>query len=402
MLVNYIYYYKAVVGNQLFIYIAVIIPCSYLAVGCSWVRELFRVRNLVFFLAIVSYIISSYLSSSTGFGFSIYFTLGIILLLSFSLSDEYHPYILRFAGLFSAGYVIITLLSALFTSSYMGSLSLFYKEPQLSSVFYLTEAGDYAGIAGHSGQNAFFISVLTGILFVRLFFGEGQKKTYFVFYLIAVLALFYTGRRGPILGNIVASFLVVFFYFRKSNSLWKLLPISVIFAGIFYLMQLYIPKVSNLFTKNELLANDGDITNGRIELYEYAYYLFWQKPFFGQGPLTYVALRKEYTGDIESSLNAHSSYLQMLAETGIVGATLFVLCLLIILIPTLYLLIFRREQGEGSKQEIFLLSSLYVQIVFVVLCFSESIAIEFQILYTYFLFSSIALYYSRQVIKTTL
>lgn len=393
MLVNYTYYYKAIAGSQLYAYMAVIVPCCYLTSGGYGFRRLVSGWNLVFLLACASFLLSSYFSVVSGFGFSVYFLLGVMLLFSLSLSEKAPSYIIRFSLYFSLIYVAITIYSVAFTSEFINNLSLFYAEPQLSDVGYLIQSNGYAGIAGHTDRNGFFISVVVGILFVRLFYRSGYTLQTLVLYALAFAALSFTARRGPFLGNVVATVLVSFFLLYKTGSSWKFFATVLLLAAAFFLAP-YIPQVSGIFERNEELIQSNDFTNGRMELYDFAFYLFDQKPWFGHGPLTYVALRQNHTGNPEMTLSAHNSYLQLLAETGIIGAALFVLCLLVILCQTVISLKHSLKTGAGG--ETMIATSLYVQLVFIVLCFSESIAFEFQALYTYFLFASIPLCYYQK------
>lgn len=144
--------------------------------------------------------------------------------------------------------------------------------------------------------------------------GKSVRK---LFSLVALIIFLYglvlTNRRGS---TVTIAVLVAWFFLgRLRNPYYK--AIVTVALGGFVLSGAWrdISLLENLLNKTEMYATEGDITNGRLAIWGESLQLFWNKPLAGYGADMY--------GYVATAGYAHNSYLQSLAELGLVGALLF-------------------------------------------------------------------------------
>ena len=181
-----------------------------------------------------------------------------------------------------------------------------------------------------------------------------QKIYYIVILLLCLAGLVMTQSRGSYVGFMVGALFVIWLHFR---SIWKFIivtaAISVASLPLIFLTNLHERFIQILDISNWTVGT-------RIDLWKKALYLFRQSPIFGVGfgrfndinyninNYGYTLTRlDEFVGipklfytyqasnfDFDSA-TAHNSYLQFLAETGIIGLGLviffWILCYKIIL-----------------------------------------------------------------------
>lgn len=181
-------------------------------------------------------------------------------------------------------------------------------------------------------------------LFALVFFlNEPKKKLKFIYLFVTIvclIGLIITKSRGSYIGFAVALIFVLWINYRSlkkfliSISIFIVVSMPIIFLTGAYIRILQIFK----FSKD---INVAYTTVVRLELWKKAWYLFSQSPIFGIGfgrfndiePSSYYRLKgldgilSVYNDPnyIFSASTAHNSYLQFLAETGIVGLGLIIL-----------------------------------------------------------------------------
>ena len=181
-------------------------------------------------------------------------------------------------------------------------------------------------------------------LFALVFFlNEPKKKLKFIYLFVLIICLaglFLTKSRGSYIGFAIALIFVLWINYRSlkkfliSVSIFVIASIPIIFTTGAYKRILQIFQ----FSKD---VNIAYTTVVRLELWKKAWYLFSKSPIFGIGfgrfndiePSNYYRL-KGFNGILSiyndsnyifSASTAHNSYLQFLAETGIVGLGLLIL-----------------------------------------------------------------------------
>ncbi len=132
--------------------------------------------------------------------------------------------------------------------------------------------------------------------------------------LVAVLA---TGSRGAFVSLILGCGII---YFKENISAKKLLTTAIILIGLFCVLLLFLP--SSVFSRFDYHNFHDDSNSLRFNLWETAIRIFASNPFFGRGANSMINLGKSYGARI--NLMAHNSYLEILADYGLLGFLLWI------------------------------------------------------------------------------
>ena len=181
-------------------------------------------------------------------------------------------------------------------------------------------------------------------LFALIFLLQTSKKKLKILYsivlVICLVGLFITKSRGSYIGFAVALVPVIWMNYRSVKK-FLITILILVFASLplIFLTGAY-QRILQIF-KFSLDNKTAYATAARVEFWEKAWYLFSKSPIFGIGfgrfndidPYNYQRLKgfpgilSLYTDSnfVFSSSHAHNSYLQFLAETGIVGLGLLIL-----------------------------------------------------------------------------
>lgn len=194
--------------------------------------------------------------------------------------------------------------------------------------------------------------------------------------LILLLALFLTTKRGPLVASAAAIVVSCLFVNRKklTGTMLKTLAVAAIAVISVGVLATFVPAVQATLERFIELSDDGT-GNGRSYLYDFAWSMFHANPLLGCGwgaYSKYVAttpLGAMYSNLGFSSMSTHNVYLQLLAETGVIGLISFVL-------PAFLSIFAAMQQSESQLEEglygdsFCLWACLGVQIFFLIYCFS--------------------------------
>lgn len=287
---------------------------------------------------------------------------------------------------FAAFHAICTLILWVFPSLYPTVKAAFFSGSYM--------ARDYrSGFTSHYSTNAIYLSL--GLVCLVGGLSSGNRRVSSVKYpLLAILllvSLVLTTKRGPLIAA-ACSVLVVYVYVNRNrsvSSVMKLLLISGLLAGFTLVLATFIPAVDATLNRFAELTVD-DTGSGRTYLYEYAWRMFEQNPLLGNGWGSYASylsttsLGVMYSDLGFASMSAHNVYLQLLAETGIVGMLLFLFPATATLIYTI------RESGAAVGENPFdrafcLRASAAMQLFFLVYCLSGNPLYDVQCYLPYFI-----------------
>jgi O-antigen ligase len=199
-------------------------------------------------------------------------------------------------------------------------------------------------------------------LFFALFIVRTKKSTFDVYFIFIIFVLtdvliFLSGERIALLYlNLSTIFLILFLHQYKKLRIISF-SISVIIISILLLKpnyyQHYIKRTLNDSGFN--LDQTGIKNNEQLYIfsvshdshYKTAFNMFLDKPIFGQGPNLFRVKCYDYKyGAAPCSTHPHNFYIQLLAETGIVGFTF----LFSFLIYFLYLIVDQIRQPYFNKR----------------------------------------------------
>lgn len=246
-----------------------------------------------------------------------------------------------------------------------------------SKLYYWNTINGYAtGLASHFSLNGMNMAIAL-LLSVTLFLGGKKKKKwlYLLLALVSLVALFMTGKRAPLvfaLFSIVVTYLVC----AESYALRKLFMVMGGLLGgaiLLYVASFNIEGIGATLSRFEAIFTNNesaDISNGRFMLYGIALDYFKSAPIFGIGWRAFSKRVVVFFNEDSSFRDTHNVFLQLLCETGIVGAFVFFALFAVALIITIHLILaYKRNELELSDTARFGLTfSLMTQVFF--LCYS--------------------------------
>lgn len=152
------------------------------------------------------------------------------------------------------------------------------------------------------------------IFYAARFLSRERKKYDAVLFLLMAISLMMTQKRGPLVCAVITIAILYFIAMEISfDKIFRFATLGIAAVVIFLLVVSFLPEIRNVIDRF-LYADDGDITNGRADLYAYAWELFRENPLMGVGWGQY----RFQPGS--SGLQTHNIYLQILAETGLIGS----------------------------------------------------------------------------------
>jgi O-antigen ligase len=119
--------------------------------------------------------------------------------------------------------------------------------------------------------------------------------------------------RTALMANFVILFLYLLFGKARHIKLW--MKLVVLGAVIFLLRDTITEYLGRRILLGESLLMDGSARK-RLVMWDFALGLFRDSPFFGIGPLNYL---QASMGTKAQAISAHNYYINLLAETGILG-----------------------------------------------------------------------------------
>lgn len=248
--------------------------------------------------------------------------------------------------------------------------------------------GNIAGLYNHYSKNGMVLSIAVGILFVSFLYSKTSrdKKRNMIMLLLCAAALLFTGKRGPVIFCIITLLICYSLYLGKSFSINKILRIISLIVGtviLFVVLSSFIPQLSRFLQRFEEAEGAGSIMMGRDIYYEYAISMFLSKPLVGHGWFSF--------GDVFAQ-NAHNVYLQLLAETGIVGFIFFIIAFGYLL----YVAVHEYRRAQVCKNRFAmgrLLKSVFVIIFFILYGFTGNPLYDSLMLCPFFMAICILRYY---------
>lgn len=180
---------------------------------------------------------------------------------------------------------------------------------------------------------------------------------------VLILAIAGNGSRGSLIGTSVSTVIFVLLlalsHPGNTRPLWTLLVIvSVIAAFVNFAPSSWLEPVSERYATFQKLEDDKSYA-ARLLMNQKAEYIFRQQPIVGVGlgnfkgtsvPLTEIDLPDVYGGYYSQSRfdtkSSHNSYLQLLAEVGLVGIVPFALLLATLAVKGFWATLAHAKRGE--------------------------------------------------------
>ncbi|MDD5020560.1 MAG: O-antigen ligase family protein, partial [Endomicrobiaceae bacterium] len=216
---------------------------------------------------------------------------------------------------------VFTIVAILSVLAYYG---LFYK-----TIFNGHFAGE--GLYGHVNAFIWHISLgamcvlISSVSLIFLLFKEDltykQKALLSIFTVFWIMVLFLTGSRGYYIAGFITYCSIFIFYvykFKKIKIPFVIVSISIILAGIIYFTDPYMQQR----IKNTSLDSEDSVTY-RLDAYPIAFEIFKRTPLFGVGPRQSTIQHEFKNSNLVASRHLHNLYLNIIADFGLIGFTIF-------------------------------------------------------------------------------
>lgn len=190
--------------------------------------------------------------------------------------------------------------------------------------------GFRAGLANHYSLNGIYLSIIFLALFsISLQKVRKQNKKISISFILTIISFFsliISMKRAHIIFSIISIMLGLFFYNRliSVRQIINFISISIIIILLSVWIYRRFPEIGMVIERFENLGTDSNSTY-RIKMWMDALNLFENHPLFGIGWGGFRLL----SGHV---LNAHNVYFQLLAETGVVGFSIYIINISIIMV----------------------------------------------------------------------
>ena len=281
---------------------------------------------------------------------------------------------IRAIGVFGLFYSAATILFMLIPESY----SAVYPYLQAKSVSPITGMGYRAGLTVHYSTNGIYTAL--GFLACSAMALSRKGKSWTLCACVCLLALILTTKRAHLAFG-VAAFSAAYFAFnsqRKLGSFGRFILVATIALITLYVVSFFNDEVLAVIGRFQELADD-DSLNGRSEFYDLCLSMWERSPLIGNGWGSYTL---EFNNTAEgmfyisrgySTMNAHNVYLQVLAEEGVIGFSLFIGAVamgIICALRALMYLVATNDAGKANMREkkALLAGALSIQVFFAMYC----------------------------------
>ena len=186
--------------------------------------------------------------------------------------------------------------------------------------------------------------------------------------MLTAFALLFTGKRAFALIALAGVFVLYLFASRGKKSFLKVVLITLFLVAASFVAYEFTDFGRNAFERFALLTggNETDAMSGRNLLWDAAWITFQEHPVtgigFGSFANWYAAFYMQYGG---TAYLTHNIYYGMLAETGVVGTSIFIALFAWALASTVRTLFAVRRSECGQVSDYVLVVSLALQIWFI-------------------------------------
>lgn len=289
----------------------------------SITKETFLIFAITSVIELVTLVNNYYITEGYTFKvilFSIYLFIPLIIHIRGGLGDN----LIKVLKVFSLEHLIGTYTGLVFKDFYKNSiLELVCGSRALCVARGNFYHGYIPGLTSHFSTNGIYLSIAS-LVFFSEFLKKKDKKS-LIFFIISIIALFTAGKRGQLIITILTCLVLYIIIKNKKTDIVKK-TMKIIFFGIaavgcFIAISKYIPEITNIMVRFEMLIDKGDVLNGRGELYSLAMNLWSNHLFIGNGwgAFSYNYQQYLYYNGATAYLDAHNVYIQLLCEVGIIG-----------------------------------------------------------------------------------
>lgn len=279
-----------------------------------------------------------------------------------------------------------------FPDIFMDNVVPYLEDYLQTQVITMMRNSQYVGLTGHYSTNGTYLAIGLGATFAWLMTSQTKRSRIILGILaLSILgALLLIGKRAHLIFSFISCLIVYWTYYsnRKLSRLVKSIALILSLVLLFIIFVNFFPALNNTLSRFFSTAEEGDFMMNRDVFYAKAWETFLAHPIFGIG-----------WGKMKSIIDhdVHNVYIQLLAETGIVGTLLFIVLIafgLISSIKTAHEFV-KRKNNELAQQNCLIWFALFYMIFFCLYCLTGNPLYDEQPFYIYMISYGIVLQYRR-------
>ncbi|MDK2937282.1 MAG: hypothetical protein PWP62_2290 [Eubacteriaceae bacterium] len=251
------------------------------------------------------------------------FLIGLMLLYCYYKTTGAGNYTVKVLFGYGLFYSFFTFFFYAFPDLYTNSIVPLFPVYARNTAINLLNSNCYPGLTAHYSTNGIYLAIGIGALF-SIYLSDynsrqpkqKRKKIILLMLVFMMGALLLTGKRAHLVFTIAGCFFVYWLSYsdNKKGRLLKVVFGLVVASIIFIFVVNLLPGLSNTFRRFSETLESGNFLMGRETFYAASWIQFSNNPIFGCGWKKMMSLIGHDT---------HNIYIQLLAETGIIGFLLF-------------------------------------------------------------------------------
>lgn len=244
-----------------------------------------------------------------------FFSLPLAILVAYSLQygTGWHNAFLKVFRFFVLSHLVLGWLFWLLPGLYTSKIIPMFSADVRGDLLRWSNQHVLMGLTAHYSASGVFCAFGV-IYFAASWLSRERKEQDLTMLLLMVISLMMTQKRGPLLFAVAT--VVLLYFLANQISFDIIMKFCMIGAAAVIFLLLIIKYLPDMQRVIDRFFEDGDVTNGRGDLYAYALELFRSHKLLGVGWGQYRFLPGS------GGLQVHNIYLQILAETGIIGSLL--------------------------------------------------------------------------------
>lgn len=351
---------KSIFGSTGVAHIFAIIGFGLLIFGTSKGNPKIAAIDIVWFFTLF------FVIPSNNYGYILKYIFGLTLLVIFNRSSNFNKIFIKTIYFFGILFTFCTILFYLKPDIYINNVVPKLNDYLRKDAVIMIKSNRQTGLTGHYSTNGMYLAIALGsALTLFLTFKDKKEGKYIklLFLILIIAALLLIGKRAHLVFSILSMLIVIWYYNcdKKMGRLKKFIGLISILVISMYIAILKIPALNNTFSRFLQTAESGDFLMSRGIFYKISFQYFLKSPIIGNG--------WEYMISIINH-NVHNVYIQLLAETGVIGFTFFVLLFIYGIINTIKIMkaFILKKIKFDDNEKISIIFSLYYQIFFIVYC----------------------------------
>lgn len=326
---------------------------------------------------------------------AIFFLFTILSAYVLSLRNDWHDIALKVLTIFIVEHIAGTLFCAAFPNFHYYHIVPLFKN-STAELLYEFSQHRISGLTNHYSINALYL--MSGLLIYTpiAIQQSGKKLGLYLFLALNLIALLLTGKRLHIVAYIIILLVLLLLKYRQ-NLIKFIKKISTIFivglASVLLLVN-FIPSITAPFVRAYEALGDENSMASRTVLYDFATEVFKERPLLGigWGGYRYEFHQRMLVREGEY-MNVHNIYLQVLCETGIIGAIfIYGLWTILLVLPLKDL-----KKTTNQKYQTFIYLFLAYHLFFLLEGTIGNSLYDLQTYYPYAITLAMYLYYHYQI-----